>query len=60
MEPLSAVCAEDETAVKVKVTLVMISYEQAESIAVELFASHHCWLHNLINNERWSKKCGCL
>lgn len=31
MEPLSAVCAWDETALKVKVTLVMISHEQAES-----------------------------
>lgn len=39
MEPLSAVCAWDETAVKVKVTLVMISHEQADSLTVELSAS---------------------
>lgn len=42
MKPLSAVCAWDETAVKVKVTLVMISLEQAESLAVKLSASYHC------------------
>lgn len=39
MEPLSVVCAWDETAVKVKVTLVMISHEQAESLTAELSAS---------------------
>lgn len=38
MEPLSAVCVWDETAVKVKVTLVMISHELAESLTVAVRA----------------------